>query len=175
MKKIIYIIIISMVILSGCSDKNREELIKEVKEVSCEQAGISFTLNGLWEVGEVEEKENTKIELSATHSETGTRIVVMHKNIENEMGDSILRLEDYVEVVKENLKISEDYTYAVGESTSTILYGKEYITFPANMEELKARQQFYLKKNENTITIIIISLYEEDVLKDILALGKKIK
>ena len=173
MKKLIYLMILSLLMLTGCNNKKREELLQEKKEITCEKAEIIFTLNGLWEVEESKEINNTFTELSACHSETGTRIIVMHKNLENNMGDSILRLEDYIEAVKENLKISEEYNYSVGETTKTILYGKEYDSFTANAEKLNARQQFYMKKKDNELTIIIISLYGEDKLKDVLELGKK--
>lgn len=175
MKKLLLCMAMGICVFCGCQKKEMEEAVAVAQEIICEDAGIVFQLNGLWEIDYDENQQDTKtVELWAKQQETGANLLIFHEELEKIKTGDLLRLEDYIESLKENLKIAEDYNYSLQETSQTILYGKSYYTFLATSPKMGARQQYYIRKNEDKITTIVVTVYEDDSIREILALGKKI-
>lgn len=175
MKRKLLWIMISLFLLTGCEGKKSEEAMAVTQEIYCNNTGAVFTFDGYWEVESVQEKEEYRsVELKAKHKETGANILIFHEQLEEIPSGELLRDEDYIEAVKEKLKIADEYSYSVGETTDTILYGKAYETFTAIVSELKAKQQYYIRRENNQLTVITITVYGPDSVREIISLGKKI-
>ena len=172
MKKFIIILSLSLLFLQGCDSKKKEEAIARVQQVECEYADLIFTLNGLWEMEETEVSEDTsKVELFTTNQETGSNILVYANKMDEEKGEQLIRLDDYIEAVRNTLYASEDQLYTLSEVEESILYGKEMKSFQASTGENFTRQQYYIYPlNDHLITMVITS-YGEDSLESLLKLG----
>lgn len=173
MKKIIYILLLcSFLGLIGCNSK--EEAIAEITEIPCETAGVTFTLNGLWIQQDVKgANAGQTVALSTYKEETGSGISIIYEDLTQTEGGTLVRMDDYVTSLQEQLKISKDYTYSCGEISTEKLYGNSYETFLATVSELDSRQQYYIRRQDDTMIIMVITLFGEDKLEDILALGKE--
>ncbi|MBR5598075.1 MAG: hypothetical protein IKW30_11795 [Lachnospiraceae bacterium] len=177
MKRIIYLLLFCFVFcLTGCNSK--EEAMAIITEVPCETVGISFSLNGLWMIQD-EAMANSNVEegqtvfLSTYKEETGSAINVICDDLTKTEGATLVRLEDYIADIQEQLKISSEYSYACSEVTKESLYGQEYQTFSATVSNLGGEQKYYIRRKDDTIIILLFSVFGEDQLNEILALGKE--
>lgn len=169
------LIMITLLFLQGCQEKKNEELINTVTEYQCETADVMFTLNGLWNVNTEKINENEiEIELSAQHREAGNEILVFHHQLEEEKGGNLLRLDDYVIEIIRKLEESEVYNYTLSEISDTILYKNRYKTFEAVTDSPDSRHYFYIREKDDKIISIVITIYGQDSVGDIIKLGKKI-
>ena len=177
MKKVIYLLLICIVFcFTGCNSK--EEAMAIITEVPCEVAGIRFSLNGLWMIQEEEiANSNTEagqeVELSAYKEETGSAINVIYDDLTKTEGATLVRMDDYVADIQEQLKISSEYSYACSQVIEESLYGQKYQTFTATVSNLGGEQKYYIRRQDDTMIIILFSIFGEDKTEEILALGKE--
>ena len=177
MKKLIYILLLCMVFaLTGC--KSKEEAMAVITEIPCNTAGIQFSLNGLWMIQEeavanANVEEGQTIDLSAYKEETGSAVTVIYEDLTKTEGGTLVRMEDYITDIQNQLKISSEYNYACGEILEESLYGKEYQTFTANVSNLGGVQKYYIRRQDDTMIVVLFSVFGEDKLEEILALGKE--
>ena len=177
MRKLIYILLFCLsLVLIGCNSK--EEAMAIITEVPCELAEIKFSVNGLWMIQE-EAVANTNVEegqtvaFSTYKEETGSTISVIYDDLTKTEGATLVRMEDYVAGIQEQLKISGEYDYACSEALEETLYGKQYQTFTANVSNLGGVQKYYIRRQDDTMIVVIFSVFGEDKLEEILALGKE--
>ena len=171
--KIISCLLLPLSLLAGCKEAKREEALAAINEIQCEETGIGFTLNGLWEIEEQNKTEiGRTIELSAKNKETDAHILVFYEEISEKESGNIIRTEDYIDNIVENLKISEEYEFAVKDQQEITLFNKSFISFKARSEVMDANQQYFINNNNEIITVMIITCYGEEEIGDILMLGK---
>lgn len=176
MKRLLYMIMLlcSFFSLTGCTSK-KEEAMSVITEIPCEMAGVSFSLNGLWVIQETGTENNAgqMVALSTYKEETDSGIQVIYEDLTKTEGGTLVRMEDYIAGLQEQLKISNEYKYSCGEVSTEELYGKSYETFEAFSQELGATQRYYIRRQEDTMIVMVISLFGGEKLEDILALGKE--
>ena len=177
MRKLLYLLLLcSLLGLAGCNSK--EEAMATVVEAPCKEAGIKFTLNGLWVVKSGEEAnadvaEGQKILLSASHQETGAGIDIISEDLTKTEGGTLIRMDDYLADIQEQLKISGEYNYSCSDISKEKIYDKEYRVFTTAIEELSGKQKYFIRRQDDTMIIMVISVFEEEKIEDILALGKE--
>ena len=177
MKKLIYLLLLCMVFsLTGC--KAKEEALAVITEIPCDTAEIQFSVNGLWMIQEeavanANVEEGQTIDLSVYKEETGSAITVIYEDLTKTEGGTLVRMEDYIADIQNQLKISSEYNYACGEVLEESLYGKEYQTFTANVSNLGGTQKYYIRRQDDTMIVVLFSVFGEDKLEEILALGKE--
>lgn len=173
-KLLITFVFFCMLGLTACNTKAKEEALAHTTEVVSNPGEISFTLNGYWELLSEEEKKATDVSNSqrmdfvATHIETGTNISIIYDDLTKNEGGTLVRIEDYVKAVKEEMTSSSDYTYQCSKISSANLGGKEYLTFSSETIEVEGVQHFFIRRIEDTMMVMMITLQEGDVLEDIL-------
>lgn len=173
MKKVLVVLLLCFCLgLVGCSSK-KEEAKAVITEISCEEAGVSFSLNGLWIIQEETETETGQIvALSAYQEETGSGIQVLYEDLTKTEGGTLVRLEDYVTSIQEQLKISEEYSYSCSEITTEEFCGNSYKAFNATISELNARQQYYIRRQKDTMIIMVFTVFGEETLENVMSLAK---
>ena len=177
MKKTLYmLILICLLGLTGCNSK--EEAMAIITEVPCKEAGVRFSVNGLWVIQEEAEaninvRAGQEVALSTYKEETGSAINIVYDDLTQIKGGTLVRMEDYVANIKEQLKISGEYSYACSEVTEETLYGQEYQTFTATVSNLGGEQKYYIRRADDKMIVFIFSVFGEDTLEEILALGKE--
>lgn len=181
MKKLVVVLMMCFVLgLTGCNTKAKEEALAQTTEVVSEVGEISFTLNGYWGIKTSEEKEKKNIsdsricDLEFYHTQTGSNVSIIYDDLTKIKGGTLVRMEDYVNAVRDSLITSEEYTYDCSEISSTILHKKEYINFSSNVAETGAVQHYYIRRIEDQMMIMIFNLYGEDSLEDMLNLSEAI-
>lgn len=175
------LLFLSLLFLTGCEDKKREEAISTVQNVICEKAEVEFTFNGLWSIKEnnisdidIKDMDNKfDTQLYAYREEDGSSLIIMTEDLKKTEEGSLLRIEDYVSSIVEGLKISGKYNYSCSDVSETVLYGKQYLTFRAEIEEINARQYYYVRRVENEMILFISTVYGESNIYDILDNGRK--
>lgn len=168
------ILVCSFLGLTAC--KSKEEAMAVITEIPCETAGVSFSLNGLWVIQDETDTKNNAgqtIALSTYKEETDSGIQIIYEDLTKTDGGTLVRMEDYIAGLQEQLKISERHKYSCGEVSTEKIYGNSYQTFEAFSAESAGRQQYYIRRQEDTMIVIVISLFGEEKLEDILALGKE--
>lgn len=177
MKKLIYILLFCMFFsLAGCNSK--EEAMAVITEIPCEEAGVKFLLNGLWMIQEealanVNVEEGQNVVLSAYKEETGSAISVIYDDLTKSEGGTLVRMEDYLADIQEQLKISGEYEYACSEVQEENLYGQQYQSFSAKVSNLGGQQKYYIRRQDDTMVILLFSVFGDDALDEILGLGKE--
>lgn len=177
MRKLLYLLLLSSFLgLAGCNAE--EEAMAVITEIPCETAEVSFSLNGLWIIQEEAEANSSAeagqtVALSTYKEETGSGISVIYDDLTQTEGGTLVRMDDYMAAVQEQLKISGEYNYSCSEVSAEKLYGKDYETFSATVSELGSRQHYYIRRQDDTMIIMVITVFGEDKLEDILALGKE--
>lgn len=179
MKKLLIMFVLCCMLGStACNTKAKEEALAQTTEVISEPGEISFTLNGYWsfmpeeEIASMDVSESQSVDLSATHIETGTNISIIYDDLTKKEGGTLVRIEDYVEAIEAGMKNSSDYTYQCSEISSTNLGGKEYLTFAAETTEVQGVQHFFIRRIEDSMMVMMITLQVEDRLEDILKMMK---
>ena len=130
MRKLLYLLLLcSFLGLTGCDSK--EEAMATVVEAPCKEAGVNFTLNGLWVVKSEEEANmdilaGQKVVLSAYQQETGAGIDIICEDLTQTEGGTLVRMDDYLADIQEQLKISEEFSYSCSEVSAENVYGEEY-------------------------------------------------
>lgn len=161
--------------MAGCTRK--EEAAAVVREAACKEAEIIFTLNDLWtEHEEKQAGEGQMLVFSASEEKTGAGIDIWCEDLSKTQGGTLVRLEDYVSGILEKLKQAEengDYCYLCSDAQTEEVYGKEYISFQVQVPEMDASQKFYIRRQEDMMTVMIISAFGEEKIEDILSLGKE--
>ena len=179
MKKIRYIISLLVCCILGLTACNsKEEAMAVITEIPCETAGITFSLNGLWVIQEEAEtkemgKEGQVVALSTYKEETGSGIQIIYDDLTKTEGGTLVRMDDYIAGLQEQLKISKEYKYSCGEVSKEEVYGNYYQTFEAYSAEVGGSQKYYIRRQDNTMIVIVISIFGEEKIADILALGKE--
>ena len=159
MKKIISMLLLCFCFgIAGCNSK--EEAMTVITEIPCETAGVKFSLDGLWMIqGESEANINVgggqTVALNTYKEETGSGICVIYEDLTKTAGGTLVRMEDYVSSLQEQLKISGDFGYSCSEVTTEKLYDHNYETFTAVASELGGEQQYYIRRQDDTIILII--------------------
>lgn len=177
MRKLLYLLLLcSFLGLTGCDSK--EEAMAMVVEAPCKEAEINFTLNGLWVVKSEEEANvdilaGQKVVLSAYQQETGAGIDIICEDLTQTEGGTLVRMDDYVADVQEQLKISEEFSYSCSEVSTENVYGEEYQVFTTTISELGGKQKYLIRRQDDTMIIMVITVFEEEKIEDILALGKE--
>ena len=177
MRKLLYLLLLcSFLGLTGCDSK--EEAMATVVEAPCKEAGVNFTLNGLWVVKSEEEANmdilaGQKVVLSAYQQETGAGIDIICEDLTRTEGGTLVRMDDYVADVQEQLKISEEFSYSCSEVSAENVYGEEYQVFTTTISELGGQQKYFIRRQDDTMIIMVITVFEEEKIEDILALGKE--
>ena len=173
MRKMIYILLLCFCLgIMGCNSK--EEAVAVITEIPCETAGVSFSLNGLWVIQE-EAEANLNVgvgqtaALNAYMEETGSGISVIYEDLTKTEGGTLVRMDDYVSGIQEQLKISSDYGYSCSEVSTEKLCGNSYETFTAKVSELGGKQQYYIRRQDDTMIIMVITVFGEDKLEDIMS------
>lgn len=176
MKKVIYILLLCFCLgITGCNSK--EEAMAVITEVPCETAGITFSLNGLWIIQEEEEantnvKSGQTVALSTYKEETGSGIQVIYEDLTKTEGGTLVRLDDYVTGVQEQLKISEEYSYSCSEVSTEKFCGNSYEVFTVTIPELSGKQQYYIRRQDDTMIILIFTVFGEENMESVLELAK---
>ena len=176
MRKIISILLLYFCLgLAGCNSK--EEAMAVITEIPCETAGVSFSLNGLWIIQEEAEananaQTGQTVVLSTYKEESGSGVSVIYEDLTKTEGGTLVRLDDYVAGLQEQLKISEDYNYSCEEVSTEKLHGNSYETFKANIRKLGGTQQYYIRRQDDTMIIMIFTAFVEDTLEDVLSVVK---
>ena len=170
------LVLCSFLGLAGCNSKEKATAV--ITEIPCEKAGVSFSLNGLWVIQEeTEANENVSagqtVALSTYKEETGSGISVIYDDLTQTEGGTLVRMDDYVNGLQEQLKISSEYNYFCGEVSTEKLYGNTYETFSTTVSELGGKQHYYIRRQDDTMIIMVITVFGEDKIEDILALGKE--
>ena len=147
----------------------------EITEIPCETAGVNFSLNGLWVIQEetetkVKAESGQTVALSTYQEETGSGIDVIYEDLMQTEGGTLIRMDDYVAGLKEQLESSGDYNYSCGEVSTEKLCGNNYETFTAMVSDLGAKQQYYIRRQDDTMIIMVITVFGGDKLEDILSL-----
>lgn len=171
MNKMVMVLILALMLTTaGCGSKKEEEVLAQVTEVVSEPGGIAFTLDGYWKVNEEETKsgDGRRVDLEAYHTKTGTDISIIYEDLTETKGGTLVRTRDYVNAVRENMLLASDYTYECSEVTDAVVHGKEYLKFSAMAEETDGILHFYIRRIEDKMMILMITLYGEDTLQDIL-------
>ena len=177
MKKLIYMLLLCMLFsLIGCNSK--EEAMAVITEIPCDEAGIKFSLNGLWMIQEEtvangNVQEGQTVALSVYKEETGSAISVIYDDLTKSEGGTLVRMEDYLADIQEQLKISGEYDYACSEVSEENLYGQQYQSFSAKVSNLGGQQKYYIRRQDDTMIIVLFSVFGEDTLEEILSLGKE--
>lgn len=177
MRKILCVLAFCIVFgITGCNSK--EEAMATITEVSCETAGINFSFNGFWMIQEqgtanTNAAEGQLVDVSAYKIETGSAVSVIYDDLTKTEGATLVRMEDYVADFQEQLKISSEYDYACGDVTKESLYGQEYETFTAKVSNLGGEQKYYIRRQDDTMIVLVFSAFGEDTIEEILALGKE--
>ena len=179
MKKLRYVVCVllcSFLSLVACDSK--EEALAVITEIPCETAGIMFSLNGLWVIQEEAEtkgmgKEGQVVALSTYKEENGSGIQIIYDDLTKTKGGTLVRMDDYIAGIQEQLKISKEYKYSCGEVSKEELYGDYYQTFEAYSAEVGGSQKYYIRRQDNTMIIVVVSVFGEEKIEDILALGKE--
>ena len=159
----------------GCNSK--EEAMAVITEVPCEMAGITFSLNGLWTIKEeADANANTNsgqtVELSAYKEETGSGIQVINEDLTEIEGGTLVRLDDYVTDVQKQLKISDEYSYSCSEIATEKFCGNNYEVFTATIPELSCKQQYYIRRQDDSMITLIFTVFDGDTIESILELVK---
>ena len=170
-----------LLLITGCGDKKSEEALAVSQTITIPKAEMEFTLNGLWYVhkDDTEEKElevdlnKFKVELEAYREEDGSSFLILTEDLSKTEGGELLRTKDYMESLMEGLKISKKYSYSCSEIDETVLYGKQFLTFRAEIKELGARQYYYVRRMEDEMILLIGTVYGESNIYDILDNGRK--
>lgn len=162
MKKIIYWLMASGVILLTACGK-AEQAGNEIRQITHVPGEIVLTV---WE-GWACHEENDRILIENTT--TGSSIMITDEDLSGIPGGNLIHIEDYVEAVLENLKTARDYTYHCQPAEKVQLWGKEYYGFGAEVEENNAVQQFYIRKTDEKMMVITITLFQEDTLDTVLS------
>ena len=182
MKKIgIILALCCMFCLSACNTKAQEEALAQTTEVTSEPGEISFTFNGYWslqqgdEIDRSKESEGQSYDFIAKHTETGTNIAIIYDDLTKTEGGTLVRMEDYVEAIRNGMLNSGDYTYQCSEITTKRLHGEEYQVFLAGTDEIEGVQHFYIRRIDDTMMIMVITLQGEDTLENVFNMSKSIK
>lgn len=159
--------------LVGCQTKETEETWKEVTVWKSALAKLQFTFPEGWSIlSEDEEDQEDDFsfmsEFVAENRHTGSGISIVYEDLNRIEGGKLIRMEDYVESFQENLKRLDQYQYRCSMVSTIELQAETYYTFGADVEELKLRQQFYLRRIEDKVMVMTITLGEEDQLEDLL-------
>ena len=177
MKKLLFLLLLcSFLGLAGCNSK--EEAMAEITEVPCEAAGVNFSLNGLWVIQEeIEANSNVNagqtVVLNTYKEETGSGISIIYDDLTQTEGGTLVRMDDYVADVQELLKISDEFSYSCSEVSTEKVYGEEYKVFTTVISELDGKQKYFIRRQDDTMIIMVITVFGEDKIEDILALGKE--
>ena len=176
MKKAIYILLLCFCLgMTGCNSK--EEAMAVITEIPCDLAEVNFSFNGLWTIQEEAEantnaKSGQTVVLSAYKEETGSGVQVIYEDLTKTEGASLVRLDDYVTGVQEQLKISEEYNYSCSEVSTEKFCGNSYEVFTTTILELNGKQQYYIRRQDDTMIIMIFTVFGEDTMESVLELAK---
>ena len=177
MRKLLYLVLlVCMLGLTGCESK--EEAMAMITEVPCDEAKVTFSLDGLWVIQEeavanVNAAAGQTVALSAYKEETGSAISVIYDDLTQTDGGTLTRMEDYIADIQTQLKISETYSYSCGEITTENIYGNDYESFTAEISDMGGKQKYYIRRQDDTMIVLIVSVFGEDKEEEILALGKE--
>ena len=75
-----------------------------------------------------------------------------------------------MEELKKQLEDSKDYNYSCSEVTTKKLCKTVYETFSATESSLGAKQHYFIRRQENTMIVMVITLFGEDKLEELLSL-----
>ena len=176
MKKILTVLLLCFCFgLTGCNSK--EEAMAVITEIPCETAGVSFSLNGLWVIQEeAQANENVgmgqTVVLSTYKEETGSGIDIIYEDLTQTESGTLVRMDDYVAGLQEQLKIAGDYKYSCMDVSTEKVFGNNYETFTADISQLGGTQKYYIRRQEDTMIVMIFTVFGEDTLEEVLALGK---
>lgn len=167
--------------LTACNTKAKEEALAQTTEVISEIGKISFTFNGYWSLQQKDaivrskESESQSYDFIAKHTQTGTSVSIIYDDLTQTDGGTLVRMEDYVEAIRDGMANSDDYTYQCSEVETKHLHGEEYRVFLVATEEIEGMQHFYIRRIDDTMMIMVITLQGEDKLEDIISLSKKVE
>ena len=100
-------------------------------------------------------------------------IDIISEDLTQTEGDTLVRMDDYLTDVQEQLKISEEFSYSCSEVSTENVYGEEYQVFTTTISELGGKQKYFIRRQDDTMIIMVITVFEEEKIEDILALGKE--
>ena len=103
---------------------------------------------------------------------TGSGIDIICEDLTQTESGILVRMDDYIAYLQEQLKIAGEYSYSCGEVSTEKIYGNSYETFTAVIPEWNGTQNYYIRRQEDTMIVMMITVFGEDTLEDILALGK---
>lgn len=167
-KGIWWLLILSLLFLPACTSR-QEETKKEAEKTISMPGEINFSFPEEWLL---HEEENT---LLAKNTLTGSSISITCEDLTKKEGGTLIRMEDYLEAIQENLKTSKDYSYRCGPVEMMELYGKQYYSFMAEVPELSGTQHFYIRRIDDRIMVMMITLFGEDTLEGIFGYGKALE
>lgn len=175
MKKILCAIMLCCMLgITACGTMKTQEAEVIVTQVTSEPGSITFTLTEDWTVQRSEElketmnpKEGQVYDLFARNNETGTNINILYEDLTQTEGGTLVRMNDYITALKESLESSKDYSYSCTEAVAEELSGEEYQVFSTKVPELEGTQYFYIRRIDDTMMIMIISVFGEDTLESV--------
>lgn len=180
-KKITALMMLVLLLLCGCKGQQTSEASVQVRELTSQPGGVHFTFPEEWTVyqsgQEGDEAGSTFTEeyaLVAEHRVTGSGIAIIYEDLNRIQGGNLVRMEDYLTVFQENLKLSRDYHYRCSEVGLTELYGEEYYTFSAEVTQPDLKQQFYIRRMEDRIMVMTVTVSAEDSLQQLLNYGRSL-
>lgn len=172
-KRITVVLLCCLFGLTACQSKEKEEALAQTTEVVSKIGEVRFTLNGYWSVKPEEEliqlshQSGQIYDLYAHHTQTGSSIQIVYEDLNQWEGGTLVRIKDYVSMVRDCLPNELSFPCECGEVTTTTFEGKEYWTFPVTVEKLSQVQHFYIRRIDDTIMIMIITLQGDDTLESV--------
>ena len=181
MKKLMtYLLIFTALLLWGCGNREVQETEAVVTEIISEPGKIRFIFDSDWTVSREGVQEDTlsrkleEDELIAVNAINGSSISLVYEDLTEIQGGTLVRMEDYVEAYWEKLKTDSSYSYNCTEPEMAQLYGEEYYTFAAEVSELEANQQFYLRRIGDRVMILTFTAYGEERAENLMEYGSSL-
>ena len=156
--------------LGGCKEKEAEEVAVQATEISSEPGRLLFTFPEGWTVSTYEEGSSAEVryDFVAEDVVTGSGISLLYDDLNRIQGGNLIRMEDYLAAFQENLKLSGNHKYSCSEVTETELLGEVYYTFSAAVAKPQLTHQFYLRRIEDKVMVMTVTLAGEDSLENLL-------
>lgn len=157
-----------------------------------EYAGITFKMPDSWNYGSDEEIANLMGVASDIISEAGmefskemlelqniydmmaqdplagTNVIVMYENLSMSIGGSKYTEAEYLDLMRQQLE-SMDLGFTFGEITDATVGGITYKALSAMYELGGVEQCYYVRKIDNRMLAIIVSVYGDDSIDDVIA------
>ncbi len=161
-----WLLILGLLFLTACGGPQAKETMQETKEITSVPGALAFSFPEEWLL---KEEDNN---LLAENPLTGSSISITYEDLAKRQGGTLIRIQDYLEAIQENLQTAGDYSYSLGLVETKEVYGEQYHSFRAEVPALDGRQYFYVRRIEDTMMVMTVTLFGEDTLETVLQYGR---